>query len=349
MRKLFSLLFLLVIAGAYLHYVQGWDWARVRREPAVTYFFPEDASATTTPVGQRGVGTHWETVKPMPGARAEFGAAVLGNTIYVVGGIDGLFRTLSSALAYDIGADAWRELPRLPQAVHHPAVVTDGAKLYVVGGLTGIAARPIDDVYAYDPQKNAWEQLGRLNDFRGAAAAAAVDGRIYVMGGVTTAGAGDAIEYYDPERGGWNGLKPMPTSRAYLAAASAGGRIFAIGGRRGSINKNFGATEAYDPKRQEWKTMHDLVTPRSGHAAVERAGSIYVLGGETTEGSIADIEVFDPKKEAWSAFGLPMLTPRHGLAAVAWKDRIYAIGGGRRTGFSVSDLNEVLIIPEAKK
>ncbi|HTK59889.1 MAG TPA: kelch repeat-containing protein [Candidatus Baltobacteraceae bacterium] len=344
MRKFFSFLFLLVIVGAYLHYVQGWDFARVRREPIVTYFFPEDASATSTPIGLRGTGTHWETVKPMPKPRAAFGAAAAGNTIYVVGGIDGFFRTLSSAMAYDIGADAWRELPRLPQAVHHPAVVSDGKRIYVIGGLTGLASRPIDDVYAFDPEKNSWEQLGRLNDFRGASAAATLDGTLYVMGGVTTAGPDDAFEYYDVPRSGWNGLKSMSTARLDLAAASAGGRIFALGGRKGSVAKSLGTVEAYDPKKQIWESAPDMAVPRSAHAAVARDGLIYVLGGASKEGVVEEVEIFDTKKNAWSTMPLPMPNPRHGLAAVAWKDRIYAIGGGRRTGFAVSDLNEVLIL-----
>lgn len=349
MRKLFSLFFLLVVVGSYLHYVQGWDWARVRRDPAVTYFFPEDASATTTPIGQRGVGTHWERVKPMPSARAEFGAAALGNTIYVVGGIDGYFRSLSSALAYDIGADAWRELPRMPQAVHHPAVVSDGERILVIGGLTGIAARPVDDVYAFDPKKNAWEPLGRLNDFRGASAAAAAEGTVYVVGGVTTAGSSDSLEYLVPERGSWNGLTDMPTSRAYLAAASADGRLFALGGRRGGITKNFGTAEAYDPEKKSWEALPDMAVPRSGHAAVGIGDLVYVFGGESKEGTIADIEVYDTKKKAWSTLPVSMMSPRHGFAAVAWKDRVYAIGGGRRSGFSVSDINEVLILAPGKK
>ncbi len=344
MRKLYGLVFIGIVVGAYLHYVQGWDWARLRREPAVAFFFPEDASATTTPIGQRGVGTHWETVKPMPEPRADFGAAVLGNTIYVVGGVDGYFRTLSTALAYDIGADAWRPIARLPQAVHHPAVVSDGERIYVIGGLTGLASRPMDDVFAYDPQKDAWEQLGRLNDFRGASGAAALDGTVYVVGGVTTAGAGDAFEYYDPARSGWNGLKPMPTPRTHLAAAGAAGKIFAIGGRRGSIARNLATTEAYDPKSMTWEALPDMTVARSGHAVAALGGRVYAFGGETPEGTVAEVEVYDPAKKSWSTLPQAMPSPRHGIAAVAWKDRVYVIGGGRRKGLTVSDLHEVLII-----
>jgi len=349
MRRLSTLIFIVIVVGAYLHYVQGWDWARARREPIVTYFFPEDASATTTPIGERGVGTHWERVRPMPSARTEFGAAVAGNTIYVIGGVDGYWRTLSSVLAYDIGADAWRELPRLPQAIHHPAVASDGKKVYVIGGLTGIAARPVDDVYVFDPEKNAWELAGRLNDFRGAAAAAFLGDRLHVIGGITTAGVDGVFEYYVPERGGWNGLKSMPTSRADFAAVSAAGKIFAIGGRKGSVARSLASVDAYDAKELKWETAGELAGPRSGHSAVENGGKIYVFGGESKDGVVGTVETYDPKKKEWSRLDAPMMSPRHGLAAVPWKDRVYVIGGGRRAGFSVSDLNEVLILADGKK
>lgn len=349
MRKLIFLFFLLACFGAYLHYVQGWDFARLRREPVVTMFFREDASATTTPIGQRGIGTHWETASPMPSPRAAFGAAVVGNTIYAVGGLDGYYRTLSSAVAYDIGADAWRALPDLPQPVHYPTVVSDGQKVYVLGGLTGLAARPMDDVFAFDPLKNSWEQLGRLNDFRGAAAGASLDGVIYLMGGTTTAGNDTNLEFYDASRGVWNGLKTMSVARARLAGASVDGKIYAIGGSKGSVTKNLGTTEIFDLTRKAWETAPDMSIARSGHAASAYDGRIYVFGGESKLGTIAEVEVFNTQKKFWSTLSTPMLSPRHGLAAVTWKDRIYVLGGGRRPGFSVSDLNEVLIIGEVKK
>jgi N-acetylneuraminic acid mutarotase len=349
MRKIFSLIFLLVCVGTYLHYVQGWDFERLRREPSVAFFFPEDASATTTPIGKRGTGTHWETARPMPSSRADFGAAVVGNTIYVVGGLDGFYRTLNSALAYDIGADAWRAIPDLPQSVHHPAVVSDGKRVFVIGGLTGLAARPMDDVFAFDPIKNSWEQLGRLNDFRGAAAAASLDGVVYIIGGNTTAGSGADMEYYDASRGVWNGLHSMSASRSLLAAASADGRIYAVGGSKGSLNKNLGTTEIFDLSRKSWEIVSDMLIPRSGHAAVAVDGRVYVLGGESKMGTIAEVESFNPQNKSWSTLLALMPSPRHGLAAIAWKNRIYTLGGGRRPGFSVSDLNEVLIIGEIER
>jgi N-acetylneuraminic acid mutarotase len=141
----------------------------------------------------------------------------------------------------------------------------------------------------------------------------------------------------------------MPTPRTNLAAAAGGGRVFALGGRRGSLARNLDVMEAYDPNSQDWKTLASMRVPRSGFSAVSHAGLVYAFGGESKEGTIAEIEVFDPKKNSWSTLTLPMRSPRHDFAAVAWKNRVYTIGGGRRPGFSVSDLNEVLILDDGSE
>lgn len=346
MRRLFGFLFLIVAVGAYLHYVQGWDWTRLRRTRVVSVVLREDASATTTPIGTRGTGTHWETAAPMLKTRTDFGAAAIGDTLYVVGGVDGLWGSLDSVEAYDIAGDAWREVATLPMPIHHPAVATDGSKLYVLGGFTGLAARPLDSGYVYDPKADAWRELGRLNDFRGGAAAAFLDDRLYILGGQTSAGADGVLEQYDVERSGWNGLRDMPTPRTRLQAVALDGRMYAIGGSKGSISTNLATTEAYDPGLEEWKTVGQMSVPRSGFAAALNGGLIYVFGGESASGTIETIETFDPKKGAWSSLIQPMPDPRHGLAAVAWKNRIYVLGGGRRKGLSVTDINSVLILAE---
>ena len=95
MNRKLLLLFILLGLGAYLYYVRGWDLNRAKEEAVNQVTFFKDESATTTPVGQRGTGTHWETAKPMLISRSETGAAAIEGRIYVVGGIDGYGRTLS--------------------------------------------------------------------------------------------------------------------------------------------------------------------------------------------------------------------------------------------------------------
>lgn len=347
MRRLHGLIALLIVVGTYLHYVQGWDFERVKRTAVGRVFWKEDASATTTPVGRRGTGTHWETGSPMPKPRGEFGAAELGGRIYVVGGIDGYGRTLDSVLVYDILTDTWGEAPRLPEARHHAAVAADGERLYVVGGFVGISFRPVDSAFAYDPAKREWSELGGLNDFRGAAAAAVAGGRLFVLGGVTPSGPSASVEWYDIARKGWNGLKTeMATPREHHGAAVLGGKLYAVGGRKGSPATNLAALEVLDPTdgAERWRSLKEMPTPRGGIGAAALGGKLYVFGGEAKGGTIGVVEAYDPKKDAWTALDLPMPSPRHGLAAVTYENRIYVLGGGRRPGFSVSDLNEILVV-----
>ncbi len=344
MRKLFGAILLLAAVGGYLHYVQGWDWARLKRTRAVALVLREDASATTTPIGARGTGTHWETAAPMPGARTEFGAVTVGDRIYAIGGIDGYMRTLDAVQSYDVVSDTWRDEPKLPMPIHHPAVATDGANVYVLGGFTGLASRPLDSAYAYDPKTRSWREIGRLNDFRGGAAAAFLGDRLYVMAGRTGGGVDGALEYYDAARGGWNGLKGLSVPRTLFQAAALDGKLYAIGGNRGSVSTSLSDVESYDPVANEWKGVGAMSAARSGFASVVVDGSVYAIGGEGKAGVLGLVEAFDPKKGVWSKLSPGLPDPRRGLAAAAWKNRIYVLGGGRRSGLSVTDLNSVLIL-----
>ena len=341
MKKFFWLLVLLAGIGFYLHKVQGWDWERARSLPGVSFVLRETDSATTAPIGQRGTGTHWETASRMPSARADFGAALVGDRIYVVGGRDGYLRTLSSVLVYDILTDTWSEAAPLPQALHHVAVTTDGKKVYVLGGLSGLAERPVDEAYAYDPLRNAWEELGQLNDFRGDAAAAYLKDSVVILGGVTAAGTDDAFERYDFEQKNWNGVKTMPTARRAFAAVVHEGALFALGGRTGAT-KETAAVERF-VETEDWKGLQEMPSQRYAFAAAVQQGSVLAIGGKNDDGLIATIDALDLKKNAWTTFPLALPHPRHGLAAVAYKNRVYLLGGGMAKGYSVSDLNEVLV------
>jgi N-acetylneuraminic acid mutarotase len=73
-----------------------------------------------------------------------------------------------------------------------------------------------------------------------------------------------------------------------------------------------------------------LPTPRGGHAAVVLQGKIHVLGGNS-KSTIADHDLFDPAKNAWTALA-PLPRAKGSPAAVAFGGKLYAVGG--RSGFS---------------
>jgi hypothetical protein len=347
MKKLLSILIVLGGIGAYLHYVRGWTWQDVKEEAvSQATFYKKDESATTTPIGQWGEGTHWETAKPMPTPRSEIGAALIDGKIYVVGGLDGYARTSRAVEVYDIETDAWSTAPLMPQALHHPAVTTDGKKLYVIGGYVGIGFTQTDQAYIYDPTIKGWSEMPRLEEFRGAAGAAFIDGRIFAVGGTDQSGPTASMIVYDTTTGQWNDGRLMPTPREHHAVSAVGSELFAVGGRQGGFDFNLDTAESYDVRTGKWKSLSKMTLKRGGIASAAQDGKLYVFGGEAREGTFDDVEIYDLKTQTWKLMHLKMPTARHGLAAVTYKNRIYVIGGGKRPGYSVSSLNEVLIIAQ---
>ena len=66
----------------------------------------------------------------MPTPRTEVAAAVLAGKIYVIGGFDGLGRTVATVEVYDPASGLWAAGPDLPAPRHHIVAVTAGDALY---------------------------------------------------------------------------------------------------------------------------------------------------------------------------------------------------------------------------
>jgi N-acetylneuraminic acid mutarotase len=100
-----------------------------------------------------------ETLQSLPAGRSSHDAAVLGNTIYVVGGWemnDGEKKWHDTTLAFDLGAAtlSWKALPQPFQRRAVSAAAANG-RIYCLGGMQpkGGATTAVS---VYDPAKNAW-------------------------------------------------------------------------------------------------------------------------------------------------------------------------------------------------
>jgi N-acetylneuraminic acid mutarotase len=343
MRRFLIMVLAVGALGAYLYYARGWDWERLYRETLgrIPYL---NSQTATAPLGTRGVGVHWEEGAPLDTSRLQGGTAIVDGHVYVVGGLDGFGRTLDSLEIYDLAKDTWTLGPIMPQAMHHPAIATDGKLIYVVGGFLGLSRQTVDMAWAYDPNLREWRELAKPGDFRGGAAATFLDGKLYLLGGVTDAGVTASAEVYDPASDKWDNLPSMSLARQDLAAFALDGKVYAVGGRDSGTDTT-DRVEAYDPKTGKWQTVAPLPTKRSDFAAVTWDGQAYVLGGEIPDQAVlGDVDSFDPKTGTWKALTTVLPHPRHGLGAAAWNDRLYTFGGGRRPGWSVTGLNEILFL-----
>ena len=94
----------------------------------------------------------WQTLAPMPTARAFAGAGTIGERIYVVGGYDGQ-QELDTCEVYDPQADAWEACPSMnaPRGGISVAVIAD--TLYAIGG--GWNSYLVENEYFY-PAQGTW-------------------------------------------------------------------------------------------------------------------------------------------------------------------------------------------------
>lgn len=98
----------------------------------------------------------------LPAPRRAFGAALLGERAYVVGGLDAEFTAVTGLDAYDFGARAWVSLRAPATARVSPELVALGERLYLVGGLTFDdegRSHAVQEIEEFDPAAGAWRTL----------------------------------------------------------------------------------------------------------------------------------------------------------------------------------------------
>jgi N-acetylneuraminic acid mutarotase len=192
----------------------------------------------------------WTEGAPMPFAAGSSSSAVIGNQVYVAGGIIGS-STTTQAARYTPATDTWQAIAPMPQGRNHAAAESDGTKMYVFGGRGpgsgdgNVVANGFDTVQIYDPTTDSWASsldpgspLEPLPQARGGMGTAVfANGEFWVMGGETLDGPGatadhvyDRVDVYDPTTNSWRAGPPVPTARHGIFPVLDGSRIHLAGG-----------------------------------------------------------------------------------------------------------------------
>ena len=110
---------------------------------------------------------------------------MVGDTIYVLGGLALDGSTLATVEAHRAGDDAWQIVTHLPQERDHLAALSASGVLWAIGGSPGwFNQETSQTMWVYDPTTRMWEARAPLPLGRAAHAAGEIDGRIYVAGGI---------------------------------------------------------------------------------------------------------------------------------------------------------------------
>lgn len=236
----------------------------------------------------------WTDAAPLPATMHHVNAAVVGDTLYVLGFLEsGAFLANGAGFAYTEASGVWTPVASMPAGTERGAAATAtvGSKILVAGGFRG---GPVADASLYDPATDSWETLPPLPIARDHGAGASVNGVFYAIGGRggDISAFAPAVFAFDPAVGMWCAKEPLPTPRGGIATAVVGGRIVVVGGEGSSgVNGVFTEVEAFDPKANTWFTLTPLPVGRHGTGAASIGDVLYLPGGADQEafGAVATV------------------------------------------------------------
>jgi N-acetylneuraminic acid mutarotase len=207
----------------------------------------------------------------LPFGITSFGAAIVGQQLYVGGGHRGPAHEYDreghsdQLLRLDLHApQRWEVVGTVPRLAGLSMVVF-GGKIYRIGGFEARNKKgepgdlhSVADFSAYDPATGHWQNLAALPQGRSSHDAVVVGSRIYVIGGWELRGSSPSL-WYDtalqidlasphPE---WTELPKPPFRRRALAVGEANGKLYALGGmeEEGSATTT---TYVFDLAKQTW-------------------------------------------------------------------------------------------------
>lgn len=194
-----------------------------------------------------------------PSGRSRPNAWMVGDRLFVFGGVTATFETLDDLWSYDLTTNTWTELvpsgsDGSPQARHEALAGTIGydGKLTIYGGelvdLLGGGFEMANDTWQYDLSTAAWTEVtpaeGNIDPPRNYGSAAVIDGFLYMHGGDTpggTSGCGapfaqnpsEELWRFDLVRHTWSQVHPhgdalVPLKRTN--AATVGPRMYIFSG-----------------------------------------------------------------------------------------------------------------------
>lgn len=262
----------------------------------------------------------WRTQAVLDTPRDDFGTAVVGGRIWVVGGMTGeRAHKLASVEVYDPRADSWSAGPALPAGRSSPGTTHVGEVVYAFGGTTqsGDHVTVSDAATALDTRNGRWTRLPPMPTPRYELAAVAVGRRIYAIGGDGGDGPVRTVEVYDTRTRTWSAGPPLPKARSSLRAVLLGSRIYAVGGLAGDVDST--DVQVLDVATGRWSAGPRLPAPLSNFGLGAYEGRLHALRH-------GDHFTYRPGDRAWRKVPA-MPTSRHGEGVATVAGRMYVIGG----------------------
>lgn len=187
---------------------------------------------------------NWTDMVPMRTPRQYFGAATVGDMIYVAGSYpsyDGTQGCLSSAEVFNVTSQTWADIPSMNnERLLGGTMPVLHNKIYAIGG------RNCDYEYdptaeVFDPQTQTWKFIASLTYSRVNPTSVVMNGKIYVVGGCNT-----NLEIYEPQSNTWTTGTSLQSAEQEQGGVVLKGFFYVIGGgNNGGASTNVAAFGAW--------------------------------------------------------------------------------------------------------
>lgn len=270
--------------------------------------------------------SHPETLQQyadLPRGVTSFGAASIGDWLYVYGGHFGRPHHYSNTSQSDELSrlnlrkpSKWEVIAKGPR-LQGLAMVSYGGKLYRIGGFTAHNEegadhdlRSVADFVRFDPQTKQWESLPPLPEPRSSHEAIVIRDELYVVGGWQLGGKEQQwhetawVADLSQENIAWKQIPKPPFQRRAISLGHLGGKLYVIGG----MQQEGGPTtrvDVFDRVGEEWSRGPSLIDPKKDE---ERGEGMEGFGSSalTVDGRLfvstygGNVQVLGLDAEHWS-------------------------------------------------
>lgn len=226
----------------------------------------------------------WDELRPRPVAARGAQAALLGEKIYVPGGVGEDGKPLARLDIYDPRHDVWEQGASLPMPLGDYALVAFEGRLYLFGGWDGVSVQA--SILIYDPLEDSWSWGSSMPRGRSRAAAVVLMDKLMVVGGFDGEQALSDVLVYFPQRDQsgevpWKQAAELPQRRFGMGAVSLTDTLYLFGGRESPDEANVLPALEYLAQQEGWAELEQPPNGVGGYPGVFALGRrLHVLGGE---------------------------------------------------------------------
>ena len=329
-------------------------------------------STTNTATSIFDINTNrWSQGNPAPDPFDAAGYTAVGQYLYVAGGVmvseqqasrlparagvlSGVSTVLTNTRRLDMATGVWSLGPPLLQPTANTALVSDGHKLYALGGDDGNNTRaevaeldlalwpggtwtvsttplpqPHDGVMGFYSSSRAGGEIWLTGGFdeHGPTAANLYRTTGFCRNLTPTVTPGSVTPTPAPVCGTgiWQFPAPMPSPVAEAAVVAQAGMIYSFGGSNDSERLN--TANRYNPDTNSWTALAPLPAAHTGMGAVSDGRYIYLINGATlTDWASATLWRYDPLANIYTTLAAPSQATSY-QATVYLNGKIYRIAG----------------------